>query len=315
MKAPESIRRVAVVGAGTIGASWAAWFLARGLDVSATDPAPGAEARMRAFVARVWPIMEALGLSPGADPARLRFSGSLHDALQGAEFVQENGPETLEGKRALFRQIEQGVADDVLIATSSSGLLMSQVQDGCAHPGRCVVGHPFNPPHLLPLVEVVGGTQTEPAAVDAAVAFYAHIGKRPIRLSREVPGHVANRLQAALWREAVHLAREGVASVADIDAAVTCGPGLRWALMGPTLTLHLGGGEGGLRHFVDHLGPAFQSWWDDLGAPRLDAPLRDFLVSSIGEQMQDRPVAELAQERDRLLLDIVRLTQAKALLP
>ncbi len=229
--------------------------------------------------------------------------------------MQENGPETLEGKRLLFQQIEQHVAGGVIIATSSSGLLMSDVQSACTLPARCVVGHPFNPPHLLPLVEVVGGRQTSAATMDAAMDFYAAIGKRPIRIMKEVRGHVANRLQAALWREAAFLAREGVASVGDIDAAVTCGPGLRWALMGPTLTLHLGGGTGGLQHFVDHLGDAFQSWWDDLGTPQLDDGMRNFLVDAITAQTEGRPVADLAHERDRLLLEMVRMTRQKELLP
>ncbi|MDO9406310.1 MAG: 3-hydroxyacyl-CoA dehydrogenase NAD-binding domain-containing protein [Polaromonas sp.] len=315
MKKPSDIRRVAVVGTGAVGASWCAYFLSRGLEVQATDPAPGAEERLNAFIDRIWPILESLGLEEGASLERLRFRADLATALAGADFVQENGPESLDGKRQLYAQIEQHVDEDVIIATSSSGLLMSDVQSACKTPGRCVVGHPFNPPHLLPLVEVVGGRLTSAETIDASMAFYAAIGKRPIRILKEVPGHVANRLQAALWREAASLAHEGVASVGDIDAAVTCGPGLRWALMGPTLTLHLGGGAGGLQHFVDHLGDSFQRWWDDLGTPQLDASLRSFLVEAIQTQTEGRPVDELASERDRLLLEMVRLTRTKNLLP
>jgi len=230
---------VAVVGSGVIGASWAGFFLARGLDVIAWDPASGAEKRVRAAVALHWPALERLGLSSGASLDRLRFAASPEQAVANAEFVQESGPERLDVKAELFRRLDTAAPPTVVLASSSSGLLPSGIQARCEHPERVVVGHPFNPPHLVPLVEVVGGRRTDPAVINRAIAFYAALGKRPIRLDRELPGHVANRLQAALWREAFHLIDRGVASVADIDAAIAHGPRLRWGLLGPFLNLHL----------------------------------------------------------------------------
>src|SRR5215472_16040136 len=209
----SQIRRVAVIGAGTIGASWAATFLASGLAVTASDPAPEGEAFLRRYVAEAWPALTRLGLKPGATQEALRFVRDPVAALDGAEFVQESGPEREDVKRALFRALEAAAGPDVLIASSSSGLLMSRLQEGCRHPERFVLGHPFNPPHLIPLVEVVGGAQTAPETVARTMVFYRAIGKEPIHLRKEVKGHVANRLQAALWRDAVHLLAEGVASL------------------------------------------------------------------------------------------------------
>lgn len=303
------IRRITVVGAGLIGSSWAAHFLGRGLDVTVTDPAPDAEARLRAAVDRAWPAVTALGLAPGAERSRLRFTANLADALRDTHFVQENGPERLELKRALFAQIDALVPPSVLIATSSSGLTMSEVQTECRHPERCVIGHPFNPPHLIPLVEIVGGRATSAAAIEAARSFYALVGKKPVILHREVPGHAANRLQAALWREAVHLVDQGVLSVEDVDAAVSWGPGLRWALMGPHLTLHLGGGAGGMEHFLEHLAGPFSRWWDDLGEPVLTDELKAKLVAGVKAEAAGRSVADLERQRDALLVRLLALRQ------
>lgn len=298
---------VAVVGTGLVGSSWAALFLARGFRVQAWDPAPGAEARLRERIGRAWPDLERLGCAPGASPDNLRFFPDLAAAVAGAEFVQESGPEREDLKVALFRELDELAPPEVLIASSSSGLAMSALQAGCRHPGRCVIGHPFNPAHLIPLVEVVGGRATDPAAIDRACAFYARLGKRPIRLRREVPGHAANRLQAALWREAVHLVDTGVLSVEDADAAVAWGPGLRWALMGPHLVFHLGGGAGGLGHFLDHLAGPFSRWWDDLGAPQLTPELRARLVAGVEAEAAGRSVADLERERDAALLALLAL--------
>jgi len=241
--AGDNIRRVAVIGTGTIGASWAALFLARGLTVAASDPAPGAETFLQGFVAAAWPGLARLSSLP-VEPSwpALSFHAEPEAALAGAEFVQESAPEREESKRALLARLGAVLDPAIVIASSSSVLLMSRLQIDCRHAERCVIGHPFNPPHLVPLVEVVGGEKTGPEAIERALAFYAAIGKQPIHIRREVPGHVANRLQAALWREAVHLVAEGVASVADVDTAISAGPGLRWALMGPDLTFHLAGG-------------------------------------------------------------------------
>lgn len=229
----KPIRRIAIVGAGVIGASWAAYYLARGFDVVATDPAPDAEANLRAYVDRAWPDLETLGLTPGASRDRLSFTANVADALANADFVQENGPERPEFKRKLFAEMDAATPKDSIIASSSSGLTMSSIQVDCANPERTVIGHPFNPPHVIPLVEVVGGAKTSPDAVARAMRFYAEVGKKPILLRKELPGHVANRLQTALYKEIMYLIQAGVLSVADADDAVSYGPGLRWGVMGP----------------------------------------------------------------------------------
>lgn len=300
-----SIHHVALVGTGLIGASWATHFLVRGLDVVATDPAPGAEERLRAFVAEHWETAARLGRAGGASPARLHFAPTVREAVTGAEFVQESGPERLEIKRLLFAEMEQAVGAEVLLATSSSGILVSEIQGGCAHPERVLVGHPFNPPHLIPLVEVVGGTQTSARSIELALDFYRSVGKHAIHVRKEVKGHIANRLQAALWREAFGLVQNGVASVADIDAAISHGPGLRWALLGPFLNLHLSGGEGGMQHMLDHLGPPIADWWSDLYAPQLTEELKAQIVAGSGEETAGWDMKRLQRERDGILIDLL----------
>lgn len=299
----EGVSRVAVIGTGTIGASWAAYFLARGLEVAASDPAPGAEAFLRRFVENAWPALERLGMAPGASPDRMSFHAELEGACEGAGFCQESGPEREEVKAELLARLDAALPADVLIASSSSYLLVTRMQARCRHPERCVLGHPFNPPHLIPLVEVVGGERTAPASVERAVAFYRAAGKHPIQLRKEVPGHVANRLQAALWREAAYLVEQGVASVEDVDAAVCMGPGLRWALMGPIMTYHLAGGEGGLRYLFDHIGVA--QHWPTLGTPEMTRASEDALIAGVQEEAGGRSIADLARERDRKLLGIL----------
>jgi carnitine 3-dehydrogenase len=302
------IQRVAVIGAGTIGASWATYFLARGLEVSAYDPSPDGEAFVRRFADTAWPTLQTLGwVTPGANEQRLRFCREIGAALEGAQFVQESSPEDEGLKIALFAEMDAALSGDAVIASSSSGLLISRVTEKCRQPQRCVVGHPFNPPHLIPLVEVVGGAKTSPAAIETAMDFYRDIGKHPIHIKKEVRGHVANRLQAALWREAIHLVVEGVVSVADADAAIAYGPGLRWALMGPHLIFHLAGGEGGMAHFMSHLGAGpFQSWMDDLGAPRLTAPVQQTIIEGVAAEAGSRSIADLKKWRDRKLIEILK---------
>jgi 3-hydroxyacyl-CoA dehydrogenase len=283
---------VAVVGTGVIGASWTALFLSHGLDVVATDPAPGAEERLRADVA-------ATGLTARG---RLSFAGDVADAVTGADFVQENGPERIEVKHDLFAVMDAAAHPDVVLASSSSGLLPSAIATACtAHPERVLVGHPFNPPHVLPLVEVVPGERTGEAAVERAMAFYTALGKKPIRLRHELPGHVANRLQAALWREAYSLVDRGVATVADIDAAIANGPGLRWALLGPFAVQHLSGGPGGIAHVLEHLGPPTEAWWRDMGDPSLTPELTAKIVAGVDAELDGRDAAELAARRDAAL--------------
>ncbi|MEJ1978276.1 MAG: 3-hydroxyacyl-CoA dehydrogenase NAD-binding domain-containing protein [Acetobacteraceae bacterium] len=298
------IKTIAVVGAGLIGASWATYFLSRGLHVVGTDPAPGADARLAAFAERF-----------GADTTHLAFTPDLAAALRDAEFVQESGPERLADKVALFRQMDAATPPEVVLASSSSTLLVSDMQAECVHPGRVVLGHPFNPPHLIPLVEVVGGRQTDEASIEAAMAFYAAIGKHPIRLNREILGHIANRLQAALWREAFHLLDTGVASAAAIDAAIAHGPGLRWALLGPFLNLHLAGGEGGIDHMLAHLGPPTEAMWDDLGAPRMDAAMRQRVSESVHAMLAATDVTQVTAERDALLTEIAQRKATGGVLP
>ena len=302
-------RRVAVIGAGTIGASWAAIFLARGFEVAATDPATGAEDFARRFIDNAWPPLQELGLvAPGASAQRMSFHRGVAAAVDGAEFVQENAPEREDLKIELFAEIDAALPDDTVIASSSSSLLISRVTTKCAHPQRCVIGHPFNPPHLIPLVEVVGGEKTSAQAIAATMDFYRALGKHPIHIKKEMRGHVANRLQAALWREAIHLVAEGVVSVADADAAIAFGPGLRWALMGPHLTFHLGGGEGGMTHFMAQLGGAFQSQMDDLGTTRLTEPVRKLIIDGVAAEAGSRSIGDLRRWRDRKLIEILKVS-------
>jgi carnitine 3-dehydrogenase len=306
MSAAHGVRRVAVVGTGVIGASWTAYFLAQGLDVNATDPSPGAEERLRQAVAQHWPTLERFGLAAGASVDRLRFHDSLEDAVSVADFVQENGPERMDFKIELFRRMDAAAPPDAILASSSSGLAISGVQSGCAHPQRVVLGHPFNPPHLIPLVEVIGGERTSADTIERTLAFYAAIGKRPIHVKREVKGHIANRLQAALWREAFHLVEQGVASVADIDTAIAHGPGLRWAVMGPFMNLHLSGGAGGIAHVLAHLGGPIEDWWKDLGAPSMTPALQAQVSEGVAQELGTRRTAELEAARDTLLLNLIR---------
>jgi carnitine 3-dehydrogenase len=310
-----TVQRVAVVGTGVIGASWAAHFLARGLDVVATDPAPGAEQRLRADVDAHWPTLERLGLVEGASPDRLTFTADPAKAVSDADFVQENGPEREDVKHALFAVLDTAARPDVVLASSSSGLLPSAIARGCPHhPERVVIGHPFNPPHLIPLVEVVPGEKTSDEAVEKAMAFYTAVGKRPIRLRQELPGHVANRLQAALWQEAYSLVERGVASVADIDTAISQGPGLRWAVLGPFVNQHLSGGSGGIAHVLEHLGPPTQAWWRDLRSVTLTPELVATLVAGVDEELAGVDPAALVARRDAVL-DALLAAKARADLP
>jgi len=302
-------KRVAVIGAGTIGASWAAYFLARGFEVGAYDPLPNGEAFARRFIDNAWPTLEKLNaVQPGADRKRFEFFKEPVAAVKDAEFVQESGPEREDLKIELFATLDAALPPETVIATSSSGLLISRVSATCRHPQRCVIGHPFNPPHLIPLVEVVGGAKTSPEAITKAMNFYRDIGKHPIHIRKEVRGHVANRLQAALWREAVHLVADGVVSVADADAAIAYGPGLRWALMGPHLTFHMAGGEGGMTHFMSHIGPAIQGWMDDLGQTRLTPEVQKAIIDGVTAEAAGRSMADLQRWRDRKLIEILKVS-------
>jgi carnitine 3-dehydrogenase len=302
MSSHESVSRIAIVGTGTIGASWAAQYLARGFDVIATDPAPGAEEKLRSYVDASWDALTTLGLSPGASRDRLGFTIDMRAALADADFVQENAPERPDFKVKLFAEIDDATPGEAIIASSSSGITMSVIQAECKRPERTVIGHPFNPPHVIPLVEVVGGAKTSPDTIQDAMSFYASIGKRPIHLKKELPGHVANRLQAALYREVAYLIGEGVLDVADSDDAVSWGPGLRWGVMGPNLLWHLGGGEGGIDHFMDTLMDPLVAMWKSLGNPEMTPELKQTIVDGVLQEADGRSVDDLAAERDAMLL-------------
>ena len=316
----KPVRRIAVVGTGVIGASWAAQFLARGFDVIATDPAPKAEENLRKYVDGAWSSLNAMGLMPGASRDRLSFTLDMKKALAGADLVQENGPERPDFKIKLFAEMDAATPPDSLIASSSSGITMSVMQSACKHPERCVIGHPFNPPHMIPLVEVVAGAKTSPETVQRAISFYTSLGKKPIHLRKEVVGHVANRLQAALYREVVYLIEQGVLDVADADTAVCQGPGLRWGVMGPNMLFHLGGGQGGIQHFMDHLSGPVSIWWKDLGQLTEFSPeVKQTIIDGVLKEANGRSVDQLGQTRDEVLLGLLKLrakyTEASALAP
>jgi len=312
MSTNKPISRVAIIGTGVIGASWAALFLAKGLEIVATDVAPNAEGGLKRFIDAAWPALKRLGLAPGASRAKLSFTSDLATAVKGADLVQENGPERIEFKKKLYGQLDELLPANVIIASSSSGLTMSEIQSGCgAHPERCVIGHPFNPPHVVPLVEIVGGAKTSEDTIRRVDDFYTAIGKRTIRLHKEVPGHVANRLQSALSREVYHLVAEGVVSAADADTALSWGPGLRWGIMGSLLLNHLGGGQGGIEHFFAQFSGPMTAWWKVLGQPVLTPEVQRKLIDSVQAEVGTRSIDELAAERDELLLGLIEL-RAKA---
>lgn len=313
MKAdPRNPELVAVIGAGTIGASWATQFLAKGLRVNVYDPAPDTESKTRAFIDNAWTSIERLGQVAKANAIdshnRIEFMATPAEAVAGVALVQENGPENLASKRELYASMEPGLADDTIVASSTSGFMPTDLQENRRHPERYIVAHPFNPPHLIPLVEIVRGSHTSDAVMDWAFCFYDWLGKKPIRIEREVQGHVANRMQAALYREAIHLVLEGVATPADVDAAVAYGPGLRWALMGPHRSHDLGGGEGGMQHLLEHIGPNIDRWWQDLGQPRINAETIEKLVTAY-KATNPPSIPELARERDVLLIELLTALQ------
>ena len=314
----KPIQRVAIIGTGVIGASWTALFLAKGLEVTATDVAPNAEATLRRFIEAAWPALKRLGLAPGASQSKLTFTADLAAAVRGVDLVQENGPERIDFKKKLYGQLDELLPPDVIIASSSSGLTMSEIQSGAAsHPERCVIAHPFNPPHLVPLVEIVGGAKTSEETIERASEFYTALGKQTVRLHKEVPGHVANRLQAALAREVYYLVAEGVVSVADVDKALSWGPGLRWGIMGQVMLNHLGGGEGGIEHFFQQFTGPMTAWWKVLGSPELTPDLQRKLIDGVHAEAGARSVDELAAERDEVLLGLLELRtkSARAIVP
>src|SRR6266571_1872751 len=307
MSYDKPIHRIAIVGTGVIGASWAAQYLARGFDVVATDPAPNAEANLRKYVDDAWPALTTIGLSPDASRERLKFTADMKAALSEADFVQENGPERPDFKIKLYVEMDEATPPDAILASSSSGLTMSVIQSGCKRPERCVIGHPFNPPHIVPLVEVVGGAKTSEETIERAMEFYTSIGKKAIRLYKALPGHVANRFQAALYKEVLYLVQEGVLSVADADIAVCYGPGIRWGVMGPSLQWHLGGGSGGIHHFMEHLMDTLTSLMKGLQMPDVSAALKQTIVDGVLKEAGGNSVDELAEKENEVMLALLAL--------
>lgn len=312
---PDQARRVGIVGAGVIGSGWALHYLRAGFDVDVYDPSPDARADLLRMVEANWPLLERIGLRDGASQDRLACHDNLAGAVAEADVVQENAPENGPVKRRVLADVDRTARPGVVIASSTSGFAMTMLQADCEHPERCVVGHPFNPPYLIPVVEVVGGERTDPAAVDWLVRFYASTGKRPLRLSRELPGFVGNRLQEAMWREALHMVAAGEATVEEIDASIAFGPGLRWALMGPCLTFHLAGGVGGMAHMLDHFGAALEEPWTRLQAPPLTPELRGRMIEGCQREADGRSVADLERLRDGFLAELLALVERYAVTP
>ncbi len=300
------VHRLGIVGTGVIGAGWAARALARGLDVIAWDPAAGAETRLRKKIDNAWPALTKLGLSTGADRARLAFTSDLESLCARADFIQESAPENEALKRELLARVTAAAAPGVIVASSSSGLLPTRIQSDCRHPRRVLIGHPFNPVYILPLVEVLGGERTDDAFIEEAMAFYRGLGMYPLRVRTEVDGYISDRLQEALWREALHMVADGVATTGEIDDAIVYGPGLRWAFMGTCLTFHLAGGEAGMRHMLEQFGPALKLPWTRLEAPELTDALIERMVDGTRAQAAGRSIAELERIRDECLIGIMR---------
>ena len=313
MSLNKPVHRIAIVGTGVIGASWAAYYLARGFDVVATDPGPQAEANLRKYVDDAWPLLTQVGLSEGATRDRLTFTPDMSRALAQADWVQENAPERPDFKIKLFAQMDEATPPNSILASSSSGITMDVIQSGCKRPERCVIGHPFNPPHVVPLVEVVGGAKTSQATIERAMAFYASIGKKPVRLHKALPGHVANRFQAALYKEVLYLVQQGVLSVADADIAVSYGPGIRWGVMGPSLQWHVGGGQGGIQHFMEHLMDPLAGMMKTLGTPEITPQLKQTVVDAVLKEAGGRSVEQLAGEENAVLIALLKQRAAVGL--
>src|SRR6267142_376184 len=308
MSTTKPIRRVTIIGTGVIGASWAALYLAKGLEVVATDIAPNAEAALKQFVEAAWPALKRLGLAPGASHSKLSFTPKIEAAVSGADLIQENGPERLDFKQKLYGQLDDLLPAEVLIASSSSGLTMSEIQLGCrSHPERSGSGHPVNPPHLVPLVEIVGGARTSEETIERAAEFYKSIGRRTVLVRKEMPGHVANRLQAAIAREVYYLVAEGVVSAADVDTAMSWGPGLRWGIMGNMMLNHLGGGPGGIEHFFQQFSGPMTAWWKTLGSPVLTPEVQETLIESVRAAVGTQTIRDLENQRDDVLLGLLEL--------
>lgn len=304
---PDAVKHVAVIGTGVIGGGWAAHFLRCGMQVAAWDPAPNAEAKLQERIAVVWPKLERIGRRPGASPDNLRFHSTLASAVAGAEFIQESVPERLPIKIDTLKNIDAACPPESLIASSTSGYAMTEMAVQTQHPERCVVAHPFNPPYIMPMVEVVAGAKTGAEAHQWAVDFYRATGKQPLKLTKEVPGFVADRIMEAVWREILHMINNDMATVEEIEASVRYGPGLRWALMGPLTVLHLAGGEGGMAHLIHQFGPSLKAPWTFLEAPELTDELANKVIAGCNRLTNGKTLRQLEEERDDLLISMIEL--------
>lgn len=305
------MENTAIIGAGVIGASWASLFLAAGKNVAVYDPSPTVEADVTAYIDTAWPVLEKIGRTAPGRRGTLTFHATAAQAVENADFVQESVPERLDIKHAIFAAFEDALKPDAIVSTSASGLMVKEMQEGWRDPARFILGHPFNPPHLIPLVELLGNEKTADGVLDAAEAFYTSVGKVTIRIQKEIAGHVSNRLQAALWREAIHLVQEGVVSVEDVDKAVWAGPGLRWAAMGPNLIWHLAAGPGGLGEYCERYGDSFHRWWDDLGDPRITPETAKMLADGVADEAAGRSLEELTTQRDALITGFLQSERGK----
>lgn len=312
LRPPNEVRNVAVVGSGVIGIGWILHYLRMGLQVRALDPAPSARARIPEMVSMTWPIMEELGLREGASMDNLIVTDSLEGAVATADVVQEAAPENVAIKAKLFAEIDAIARPSCVILTSTSGISMTLIQAGCANPGRTVTGHPFNPPYLIPLVEVLGGEMTDPEVVEWTMEFYRAFDKYPVHLEREVPAFIASRLQEAMWREALHMIAAGEATVEMIDDCITEGPGLRWVVTGPMMNFHLAGGSEGMKHVLDHFGPTLKEPWTRLVAPELTDELRTKVIEGCERESAGRSVDEMVLARDRAIIAIMKARNESA---
>jgi len=300
----RQVRTFGLLGTGVIGGGWAARALHFGIDVIAADLKPEMEEWIRGAVANAEGALARLTFAPLPPKGKLSFTTDLHEMARQADFIQENIPEQLELKQRVLADASRVAPADVVIASSTSGLMPSDLQRDMAAPERLLVAHPFNPVYLLPLVELVGGQKTSAAAIDAASRFYTYIGMHPLRVRREVPGHLTDRLLEAVWREDLHLVNDDVATTGELDDAIIYGPGLRWAGMGTNLIYHLAGGETGMRHFLRQFGPCLKWPWTKLEAPELSESLIDKIVEGTQAEAAGRPIRELERLRDGYLVAI-----------
>ena len=300
------LRVFGVVGTGVIGAGWTVRALSRGLEAAVWDPAPDYRPRLRRAVDRAWPSVQRLGLYPGARPDRITFMDSPEEVCAAAGFIQESAPEDEALKTGLLARLDAAAPPEVIIASSSSGLLPTRIASGCARPERVVIGHPFNPVYLLPLCEVVPGERTSPETAARAAEVYDWLDMHPLAVRSELPGYLSDRLQEAVWREILHIVNDGMATTGELDDAIVYGPGLRWAGMGVNLTFHLAGGRAGMRRMLEQFGPALELPWTRLEAPELTGRLIEAMVEGTADQAAGRSVEELEQLRDGYLLAVMR---------